>query len=98
MKIFKLKYVNDPIHGIVPTDVREIECNEATAQIRLTHNNVANGGDFMSVEDFNLIFKLKTTENNERIIEEDGIGTDRGTGEPTPKRTRKKRGTDTGEN
>jgi hypothetical protein len=93
MKIIKMKYVVDPIHGIVPSEVREIECNDAVANIRLTHNNVANGGDFMSEEDFNQIFKLKTTETDERIIEEDGSGTDRGAGEPTTKRTRKKRGT-----
>ena len=97
MKILRVKYIKDPVNGITITDAKEYEVKDAVGEIRIKHNSALNGGEWLSVEQFELIYKPKFTEDVRTNIEEsrggdnsrpisDLIGS-------LPKRTRKKRGT-----
>ena len=97
MKILRVKYIKDPVNGITITDAKEYDVKDAVGEIRIKHNSALNGGEWLSVEQFELIYKPKFTEDVRTTIEEsrggdnsrpisDLIGS-------LPKRTRKKRGT-----
>ena len=100
MKILRVKYIKGHVNGITITDAKEYEVKDAVGEIRIKHNSALNGGEWLSVEQFELIYKPKFTEDVRTTIEEsrggdnsrpisDLIGS-------LPKRTRKKRGTSQG--
>lgn len=97
MKILRVKYIKDPVNGITITDAKEYEVKDAVGEIRIKHNSALNGGEWLSVEQFELIYKPKFTEDVRTTIEESGDRADNGAISDLigslPKRTRKKRGT-----
>lgn len=70
MKIYKCEYTQDPVNGITITSATEMTMHDSIAEIRLKHNNVLNGGRFLSESDLLKIYKPK---QNESITEVEGV-------------------------
>ena len=85
MKIYKCEYTQDPVNGITITSATEMTMHDSIAEIRLKHNNVLNGGRFLSESDLLKIYKPKSEQNG---ITEKVEGTQNRTNRRSSKRDR----------